>query len=364
VTPPVPAPGEPGAPRHSDRTKPFTPAGGEMHLEEITAHVARHLGPVANVFHEIVSDLVHIDVLIVEPTETRPWYWLVTSGMSDLPMNVPPGQAGSAHAELVIAVASRVSLTDATMADERVYWPIRHLKRMARMPHALDTWLAPGQTVAADPPEPVAPGVAFCAFAVLELLAEDARRLRCADGKDIAFLQLVPLYREELEWKLAQATPDTMAVLFDTDALRLALEGRPNLKDRAVTALVDAQVARIERGGRIVLAIAIVTVALAIADFVAAWADGGRVRWMRVLWTIWLGLYLGQGARWARWVTVVLMTLGGAGGVVLGMEPGLGKWQHTVLLVAAPLWLVMAAILVFPGSVRLWFAMHASRRKT
>ena len=41
------------------------------------------------VFHEIISDLVHIDVNIMRPNETAPYYFVYTTGMSDLPMHVP-----------------------------------------------------------------------------------------------------------------------------------------------------------------------------------------------------------------------------------------------------------------------------------
>ena len=57
-----------------------------QHLEEVTAHVERHFGAVASVFHEILPDRLHIDVLMVMPTAARPWITLVTSGMSDLPL--------------------------------------------------------------------------------------------------------------------------------------------------------------------------------------------------------------------------------------------------------------------------------------
>ncbi|WP_251274378.1 hypothetical protein, partial [Enterobacter hormaechei] len=48
------------------REKDFVPAiGEEQHIEAISAHLERHLGPVSGVFHEIISDLVHIDVHVV-----------------------------------------------------------------------------------------------------------------------------------------------------------------------------------------------------------------------------------------------------------------------------------------------------------
>ena len=40
-------------------------------------------------YHELISDLVHIDVNIMRPTEERPYYVMYTTGMSDMPMTLP-----------------------------------------------------------------------------------------------------------------------------------------------------------------------------------------------------------------------------------------------------------------------------------
>ena len=52
--------------------------------------VQRHLGPIDKVWHEILSDTVHLDVHHLPPSPGRNYHTLVTTGMSDLPMNAPP----------------------------------------------------------------------------------------------------------------------------------------------------------------------------------------------------------------------------------------------------------------------------------
>ena len=42
------------------------------YLDPISSHIERHLGPIDNVLHEIVSDVVHIDLHHVRPTAERP----------------------------------------------------------------------------------------------------------------------------------------------------------------------------------------------------------------------------------------------------------------------------------------------------
>ena len=77
--------------RHTPRDREFEPAFGDQRaIEAIGRHVGRYVGKVRHVFHETISDLVHIDVHLVPPQPNRDFVTLVTSGMSDRPMDVPP----------------------------------------------------------------------------------------------------------------------------------------------------------------------------------------------------------------------------------------------------------------------------------
>jgi hypothetical protein len=77
-----------------------------------------------SVWHELASDLVHIDVHVTPPSPGRPRYTLVTSGMSDRPMSVPPG-IDSRYAELMTALPADWPLTAEAFRDEATYWPVR-----------------------------------------------------------------------------------------------------------------------------------------------------------------------------------------------------------------------------------------------
>jgi hypothetical protein len=198
---------ESGAPvyRHEARTKPFEiAAGDEGTIEAVAAHVAKYVGSPDNVFHEIMSDLVHIDVHVVSPTPERNWYTLVTSGMSDLAMAVPEGAEEFAHAELLICLPPDWPMTQEAFEDERNYWPIRWLKMLARMPHEYETWLGAGHTVpTGDPPEPYAAGTKLCCMLVMPpVTVEEGFHQLEAGGKVIHFYALYPLYKEEMDYKL------------------------------------------------------------------------------------------------------------------------------------------------------------------
>ena len=124
------------------REKDFELAiGEEQHIEAISAHIERHLGPVSGVFHEIISDLVHIDVHVVPANDHCPYLRLVTSGMSDLPMTVPAEVDADVprYMELMVTLPADWPITQDAFEDERNYWPVRLLKGMARLPHEYDT---------------------------------------------------------------------------------------------------------------------------------------------------------------------------------------------------------------------------------
>jgi hypothetical protein len=91
--------------RHKARSIPFQPTHGDgTVIDAIDQHIASHLGPVEWVFHEIVSDLIHLDVHVVAPRDDRPFYTLVASGMSEAPMTTPPQAEPFRFAELMICL--------------------------------------------------------------------------------------------------------------------------------------------------------------------------------------------------------------------------------------------------------------------
>jgi len=195
--------------RHTERQRELEPAlGDEANIELIATHIERHIGEPTTVFHELISDLVHVDVHIVAPTEDRNYFTLVTSGMSDRPMTVPPDVPELAHAELMLCLPPDWRKDDGDLKNELNYWPFRLLKFLARMPHEYETWLGQGHTIPhGDPPEPLAEGIGFIG-AMLgppQLAPEEFDTLEAGDGKVINFYAVLPLYPEEMDFKLKKS---------------------------------------------------------------------------------------------------------------------------------------------------------------
>ncbi|RZL08607.1 MAG: suppressor of fused domain protein [Hymenobacter sp.] len=207
---------------------PFELASGDgAAIEAISAHIEQHIGAIGSVLHELLSDQVHIDVHIVAPSADYPFYTLVTSGMSDRPMHLPAGTTPAddlpAYLELCILLPSTWPLPapgepmGKAFEDESAYWPIRWLKLLARFPHEYHTWLGYGHTLPnGKDAAPFADATGFGCMLLLPAISlpEEFRELRISPEKTVHFLNLYPLYREEMELKL-QAGTDALLDRFE-----------------------------------------------------------------------------------------------------------------------------------------------------
>ncbi len=214
--------------------------GNDATISAIADHIERHLGPVSGVYHELLSDKVHLDVHVVPPSTDFPFYALITSGMSDRPMSVPP-EASPADAppfaELCLLLPSTWNIPDdpadiaTAFEDENVYWPIRWLKRLARLPHEYGTWLGFGHTVPnGEEATPFAGNTELGCMLLLTALSlpDEFQTLVVSPEKTVQFYTLYPIYREEMALKMAQgvdALIDQFEVYDTRDVLDLT---RPN----------------------------------------------------------------------------------------------------------------------------------------
>ena len=188
----------------------------EEEMEAVEEHIEQYFGKFENVFHELVSPDIHVDICVVPPSEERDYCTLVTMGMGAHRMNVPEELAEYKleRAELAIALPADRKLDQESMKDERWYWPIRLLKGLARFPIECETWLGCGHTM--DNEEPFAGNTKLCASILIEPQnAEDGSEV-CVlpGGEEVNFYQVIPLYEDELNYKLehdADALLDKMA---------------------------------------------------------------------------------------------------------------------------------------------------------
>lgn len=194
--------------RHPPRNEEWVPPDMEdSSLEAISSHIERHIGKIDMVWHEIMSDLVHIDVHQVAPTKDRPFWTLITSGMSDLPMTVPEGMADRRFCEVMLCLPRDWKTSAEDFKDERYYWPLRWLKILARFPHEYKTWFGEGHSIPhGDPPSPIHDSVPFVGVMLSrpKTVSVDFWSLPVRADKTVQFYSVLPLHPAEIELKLQE----------------------------------------------------------------------------------------------------------------------------------------------------------------
>lgn len=198
----------------------------EMYEQEdwdaVEAHLAKYFGPCDNVFHEIMSPDIHVDIYIMAPTQERNYYVLSTFGMGAHQMNVPAELADQKleRAEIIVTLPPDWKVTE---SGEEWYWPMRWLKILARLPISEDGWLGWGHTVANPDDAPFAENTKLCGLVLTQPQGFDEDAVCCPlpGGDEVNFYQMIPLTFEEMQFKLTHGaqtlldrfTPEQLAVV-------------------------------------------------------------------------------------------------------------------------------------------------------
>jgi hypothetical protein len=223
--------------RYGDTVVPNTaPPPKPTYFDDVLAHLEPLLGPVETVYDEILSDQVHLDVLVFAPKDRRDFWTLVTCGMSIRPMAVPkglPDPSSYERAELVICLPPDWFGPDLKQLErDGKAWPIEILKFAARFPHLYHTWLWVGHTLATEEPaERFDPSTEFCAFAVAVPLGfpKEKWKMVAHDGRSISFLTIIPLYSGELQLALDKGFNALLRLLSEGHVNELLDPTRPSL---------------------------------------------------------------------------------------------------------------------------------------
>ena len=214
-----------------DQDKLHLPDRERVYAPEIEEHFNTIFpGRETGVIHEIMSEFVHIDLHVMRPTAKEPFWVVYTTGMSDLPMTPPPQvKEDITRAELYILLPGDWPLDQfGPGASMSVCWPVTLLQFLARFPHAYNTWLAYGHTVpnGADY-QPFADDVGFGGV-VLNWGNGPLGAVEAKDGQRVFCYQVVPCYKEEIEYKLKYGMDKLHELLRQHEALGILDPKRPN----------------------------------------------------------------------------------------------------------------------------------------
>jgi tetratricopeptide (TPR) repeat protein len=174
----------------------------EEELDALEQHIERYFGPYKNVFHEIASPDIHVDIVVIEPIPERNYYVLVTMGMGARKMDVPEEleEYHLKRAEIMVCLPPDWRLD--TLDDEKWYWPLRWLKILARLPGEQNTWLGWGHTIPNGDSFAENTGLSSVILIYPGAFGEKSFCCKLPGGDEVNFYQMIPLYNEEVKYKL------------------------------------------------------------------------------------------------------------------------------------------------------------------
>lgn len=199
-------------------------------MKAVGEHIEKYFGKYDNVMHELVSPDIHIDICVIPPRKEHEYYTLVTMGMGAFKMPVPEDDEYEdlKRAELLVNLPSDWHLDRESLKEEKWYWPIRLLKYMARSPLNNDLYFCWGSTMEFDDIESFDDSTKLCTAITLSpgVFGEPSYECRLPNGEVVNFYQAIPLYKEELDYKvengmdkLLQKCPDEILEVINPSRL-------------------------------------------------------------------------------------------------------------------------------------------------
>lgn len=203
----------------------------EEEQREYEKYISDSVGNFDMIYHELYSPDIHVDILLIPPTEKQNYYKLVTMGMGAYKMNVPDiiKNKGYDRAELVMYLPPDWNIN---FKKEEDGWVIRQMKLIARTAIEENSWVGYGHTFSGDAGAtiPFADNTKLSSTVLLYALNKDYDHLHFhLSNKDkINFYQVFPLYKEELEYKQKYGTEELMKLFDDDDIVPIVNVNRKN----------------------------------------------------------------------------------------------------------------------------------------
>ena len=164
----------------------------------ILEHVTRSFGPIKNTISETIpGSRVSVNVHLIPPSMNNDFVTLVTTGMSDEPMEYSDKESMFKYAELLLKLPSSWLVEEENMKDQSYYWPLGWLRKVAHIPHIYEGWIDEGVILPnGEPPQPFASNTKLSSIMVCRSQESGLNNVLTKQG-NIHIYTLVPIYEEE-----------------------------------------------------------------------------------------------------------------------------------------------------------------------
>lgn len=173
-------------------------------IDQREAHYEKFLGEIPEeVMHSTDIKPVHVDIYTFPPTDERPYYTLVTGGMSDLRQNIPSRYDSLAKRAEII-----------TYTREPQGWIYNVLKGLAESPFDHDTFFHWYHNVPNGKPMTAVPSLLTAYLFLPPYLEVEDFSPMIVDGDETDFLMMVPITDSELKF-IREHRVNAMLDVFD-----------------------------------------------------------------------------------------------------------------------------------------------------
>ncbi len=146
---------------------------------------------------EATSKEMEVKIAVIPPQQENEYYTLVTMGLGAYEMNVPD-ELKSNQLEFAELVAYVSADWDLESNEEKYSWVFHWLRHMARFPIAKKSWIGFGHSMKQEKVFHEETEL----NSILFLNAPVADNLRLPSGKRLNFYVMMPLYAEEIQYKI------------------------------------------------------------------------------------------------------------------------------------------------------------------
>lgn len=196
-------------------------------MREYEEYIEKNFGKF-KVYHELYSPDIHIDILIVPPSPEANYYKLITEGIGAYKMNTPE-ELNDYRLDRMELITYLPPSWDMKI-DEQVGWIISNMKLIGRVPIMNNTFICSGQTISYYDENDIK-DKKFCASLLINGMTYNNKELhfRFDENRKINFYQVIPIFKEELQYKLDNGLEAFLDVL-DDNRLDLVVDfNRSNL---------------------------------------------------------------------------------------------------------------------------------------
>lgn len=170
--------------------------------EYFEGYIKRNFGEYNLVFHELYSPDVHVDILIIPPSEKSNYYKLITMGAGAYKMNVPD-EIKKHDLDRAEFVAFLPPDWDMNEKDSKYNWILRELQNLGRISINENGWIGFGHTIFNEENIPFSKHANFSSIILLSAQVETegySVDLKLPNKGTINFYQVFPLYKEEVDY--------------------------------------------------------------------------------------------------------------------------------------------------------------------